>query len=487
MIKKSIAALHLKRIQLWVPTVYLVCIITTSVALGSVGPFSLPSAVLVMMAISLITLFSHPEPATGWLFKTAVVIFAGISIWVFIQSLPILPPASGNSVWTGVPGASTGARRSISIEPADTIYSLLYVALPFAAFLAGLLVNNSDERCRKTLAALGTMGAAIAYFGLMQFLLFPDILLIYKKVAYLDSLTGVFVNRNSAGTFFGLTALILARQLWSLVQNTSVIDLYRSIVHGGDFKIQSAGRLSFSFGALLGCLMALGLTQSRGAMASTLVGFAVLVVLLAMERGHAASNQTMPSISRLALRTAVGLLALLMATVIFGERSMLRVESQANEDGRFCVLPGIARTLTDHWLLGNGFGTFRYAFSPHRDADCNMLGVWERAHNIYLEGWIGLGAVFALFFLLGFVALLACHIRGLRKRQKMRSYSALGLAVIALTAAHSAIDFSLEIPGIAAYVAAILASTSSISWGLPASRSASKVVPRVDARADDSG
>ncbi|MGO8388838.1 1,4-beta-xylanase, partial [Rhizobium johnstonii] len=87
--------------------------------------------------------------------------------------------------------------------------SILWVALPFFTFLTGLLLCDTDQRARKVLTGLWLTAGIIAVFGLLQFLLFPNILIVVEKRAYLDSLTAVFVNRNTAATFLGLGTLLM--------------------------------------------------------------------------------------------------------------------------------------------------------------------------------------------------------------------------------------------------------------------------------------
>jgi O-antigen ligase len=129
------------------------------------------------------------------------------------------------------------------------------------------------------------------------------------------------------------------------------------------------------------------------------------------------------------------------------------------------VLPGIIELAKGEPLLGYGFASFRYAFPPYRDPKCGVIFVWERAHNFFLEGMIDLGAMFIVVVVVAISALLIALMIGVRDRRRMRSYSALGLASMVLVGLHALVDFSLQIPGMAAYFAAIMATTTTISLG----------------------
>ena len=56
-------------------------------------------------------------------------------------------------------------------------------------------------------------------------------------------------------------------------------------------------------------------------------------------------------------------------------------------------------------------------------------------------------------------------IRGIRIRHKFRFIPVMGLAVLILASLHSIVDFSLQIPGVGVYFAAIMAAATTVSLG----------------------
>ena len=61
---------------------------------------------------------------------------------------------------------------------------------------------------------------------------------------------------------------------------------------------------------------------------------------------------------------------------------------------RLAVYMIIAHSLLDAPFLGFGYGTFADVFPMYRDQSISPLGVWDMAHNTYLEVLQGLGLLF---------------------------------------------------------------------------------------------
>jgi O-antigen ligase len=124
------------------------------------------------------------------------------------------------------------------------------------------------------------------------------------------------------------------------------------------------------------------------------------------------------------------------------------------------------QAIRDNAILGAGFGTFQDVFPVYRDSACaGVRGVWERAHNVFLEGWLGLGAPFLVALAIGYAVLIGVFVHGARKRRRLRFAPIIGLAALVLATLHSIVDFSLQIPGFMVYFAAATAAAATISLG----------------------
>jgi hypothetical protein len=397
--------------------------------------------------------------------------------WAFIQTLDLPLADFANPVWRDAQTLAGVHANSLSVAPADTLEAILRIAMPLLTFMTALMISTSDERAKTLIIYLAIIGGVIGFIGLSQFLISPTTLIVVQKQFYLDSLTTVFVNRNTAATFLGVTILALTVLAWEMSQKVNVrhaimrVQDWRS-PHGG-----GAGRTIVYLVLLVACLAALLLTKSRAGIASTLVALLFLVPFLAMNNPRGRGNGR-----SLAYRNLVwGALAVVGVLVLFlmlSGQVLLRAEIRGSDDGRFCILPGILQALSQHYLAGTGFGTFQWIFPAYRNPDCGIWGVWDRAHNFYLEGALNLGILFPIVLIVDAVVLGISLIKGLRDRKKLRHYPALGVAMLILVALHSAIDFSLQIPGFAAFFAAIFAPTLSISVGRRAEAGAAPILGR---------
>jgi O-antigen ligase len=88
--------------------------------------------------------------------------------------------------------------------------------------------------------------------------------------------------------------------------------------------------------------------------------------------------------------------------------------------------------------LGTGYGTFDEAFRLLRDE--RVHGLWDKAHDTYLENALELGVPAAALLVLGAGALLLRVLIGVRVRQKDAIYPAIGVGATVLVAGHSLVD-----------------------------------------------
>jgi hypothetical protein len=66
---------------------------------------------------------------------------------------------------------------------------------------------------------------------------------------------------------------------------------------------------------------------------------------------------------------------------------------------------------------------------------------------------------------IGYLVLIVTFIHGVKVRHRFRFVPVIGLAALILASLHSLVDFSLQIPGVGVYFAAIMAATVTVSLG----------------------
>jgi O-antigen ligase len=355
---------------------------------------------------------------------------------------------------------------TISVAPGMTLDALTTLAAPFLAFIAALVFFQGDDEALWLWRALAYFGAAYAGFGILQELLFPDQLLFETKKYYVGYLTATFVNRNTAGTFFGVALLLNLGLEFHELRKIHVASFVRKAF---DFAIGWRDKNVLVLVHAFCCLiiaMALFLTQSRGAVGATFIACVVAVALMSTRRLTADKpGEEFVNWRRYATIIA-GLLIVIGLFALFAGRSVYRMQEQGSEDSRWCAFSSTISAIKDNWIFGTGLGAFQDVFPVYRDSDCaGIFGVWERAHNFFLEGWLGLGLPFLAALAIGYLVLVAVFIRGVEVRHQFRFVPVMGLAALVLASLHSIVDFSLQIPGVGVYFAAIMAATVTVSLG----------------------
>jgi hypothetical protein len=338
------------------------------------------------------------------------------------------------------------------------------LALPFLTFFTGLIIARDAREARAFVRAIGLVGVVATTLSFGQFLLENDFVLSRPKVFYLDSFTAFFINRNNAGTFIGLTLLVILRQFWSATRSFSIRDIGEFALLGRTWTGRRPISAIVYAGLLMVVIVALFMTKSRGAIAASAASSVALGLFLLWlrlrERSRLSENASM-------LKLASSSLLLLAATaivfVIAGDRVVMRAQVLGADDPRFCVMASIARLLSVSLPWGTGAGTFTYAFAAYRDPACGLSGIWQKAHNSYLQSLIELGGPGSALLLISGLMVIIILVRKLFIDHSHRSYTALALAALALVTAHSLVDFSVEIPAVATYLAALVGASISTS------------------------
>lgn len=437
-------------------------------ARGSVNPLACSAFASVVGVLSALGLLTLGEPkATARVLRIATILAVLLVGWVVVQVLPIKGLTS--PAWHDVSEFVAARSATISVAPADSLAALVTLTLPFAVFIAALTLFPSDEEALRLLSFIAVAGGAISIWAIVEFRYFPHSLLAGEKRYYLDSLTAPFVNRNTAGTFYGMISLLLTARLSTEARRTDFKSLFLKTepIPG---KRSVGWRLGMYSFFLLTSLVALLLTKSRGGVGCTFVAYLLFIpmVLWDSPAGRSGRASFAPRRRHVAWRLAKatgGLLGIILVGLIFAGQVLFRAEIQGLDDNRFCIAPAILRAAGDNHLTGVGFATFRLFFPAYRDAECGVSGVWDRAHSVYLEAYLGLGWVFVPILIVGIATLVWTFVRGVGTRRSLRVYPIAGLAILVLVLAHSGIDFSLQIPGFAVTFAAVMAGLITVSRG----------------------
>jgi O-antigen ligase len=197
------------------------------------------------------------------------------------------------------------------------------------------------------------------------------------------------------------------------------------------------------------CLSALFMTGSRGG---------VLVTLLALVTAFALFfRRDLPRRGRTLVVALGGVAGSLVVLELMGEGVGARFGAQGLADeGRLATWRAVLRMIADHPWFGTGQGTFAWAYPAYRTSEVSMWGVWDRAHNTLLEIAADMGAPIAVLVAAAWLAAFAFLLRGARIRRRGLIFPTAAFAIGILAVLHSLIDFSLQIPGYAIVVLALV-------------------------------
>jgi O-antigen ligase len=383
-----------------------------------------------------------------------VLIASPAIVWAVVQTLPLGGPwanplweAAGKVLGTNLPGR-------ISTYPFAGITALMRLTTEVGIFALALVLCRSRRRARAALAALAAIAALYALYGLIAFVATPTKLLWFDRWAYLGDLTSSFVNRNSFATFAGLGLLasvaVLAQRLDDTVRESP----------GGRALIAdllSGGLIAASW-PILGIVVLVGailLSHSRGGFLSVGVGLLVLLGLLVTAGRMAKAAKLL--VAGLAIAVAV------LIVTVSGTATLERLGQTVLEQEERGQVYRIVRTgIADRPWVGHGYGNFDFASRAYHDG--SVIPNYDKAHDDYLEAAFELGipAAASLVAAVGYVGL--CCLVGARRRRRDAVYPALGAAATALVACHALVDFSLQIPAVAAWFAALLGLGYAQSW-----------------------
>jgi hypothetical protein len=382
--------------------------------------------------------------------------------------------AIAHPVWRDLADAFGEVGGSRSIVRGHPIWEIPGTILPFLVFAVAIGLFRGEEEVRLLWRAIALFGAFFALYGLLQAIAFPT-WHFGRRVHYLGSVTGFYVNRNAAAALLLATSLVSLVRLGTSWQRIDPNRL-RRLVTGAEAPQERERRLFFDLVLVLIQVAALLLTRSR---AGSVIGLVALAGFTAWQ-WRFLEQRLRRRPSRRVVLTVVLVAAAFVA--VAGLQLARRLDLQGLDDSRWCVYPAMLRLVGDVWPWGTGLGTFSVAFAPYRPVVCGMSGIWDRAHDTYIQGLVTLGWVFPVLLAISLAAILPPLLRGLHGGRNIRPVVAATLFVLAAAALHSLIDFPLEIPGNAILVATLVAS----AIGLAEGRGNGAVRPNPSAEAGES-
>lgn len=379
--------------------------------------------------------------------------FVAVVLWIVFQISPLSP---AHPVWELAASAlGEPLSGSMSVAPQLSEIALIRLLSFGGAFWLAFQFGRDRDRAYLLLRAFLYAASAYAVYGLVNLIAGNKYLLWYKRTAYLEDVTGTFVNHNSYATYAGLAMVVAAglliqtiRRAWQLSDPTLTWPA-RAIE-----AIKGKGTVLITLLLLNG--MAWLQSHSRMGFIATVVGLATLMVA-----GKAMGSRR----SRL-IGSGVGLAILILLLNWSGDRVMTRIDHTESND-RMPIFTLAAQAVQGAPLTGHGYGSFAAVLPMYRDGSLPSDKVYAMAHDTYLELAVEIGLPAALLLTLSVAWLSVLCLIGAYKRNRDGVIPAIGFAGAVLVATHATLDFSVQMPAIGCLFAALLGLGNAQAWSPP--------------------
>lgn len=265
------------------------------------------------------------------------------------------------------------------------------------------------------------------------------------------SLTATFVNRNTAASFFGSCAAVWLVLLMASVRGrlpAGPIKWAEILRHFGS-ESSKEKELAVRICMLFVCLAAMFMTASRAGILLSLFG--MVIAFLGFFRRDLPRGLSLLS-ALIGAGAVVWLLLRLMGGQVEG-----RIDAGGlTEQGRYAAYQSTLRIIADHPWFGTGWGTFASIFPAYRSGEISTWGVWDIAHSTPLELAAELGIPLAAIVVFAWLVGILVLLRGTRRSRRETVAPVAALAVALIANLHSSVDFSLQVPGYAIVVFALV-------------------------------
>lgn len=358
--------------------------------------------------------------------------------------------ASPNPIWakaSEVLGAPVDP--SVSIVRGEPYFALGAALSNMLALILGLIVGAQRGRARQALRVMAWAGVCYAVYGILALLIDPTTILWREKTAYVGNLTATFINRNTAAAYFGSCSVLWLIRLLEAIRRRLPKGAIEWRTVPQSIQADASWDVIVRFLMLAICLVAMFMTSSRGGVLCSLLALAIAFTIYV--------RRDIPRGRGLLIAFACAGVVMLVLFQVMGSNIGSRIDlSGLSDENRLSAWRSTLRIIADNPWFGTGLGTFAWSFPAYRSDHMSMWGVWDIAHNTYLEFASELGIPLAVLVGLAWVVALVILVHGLggQRRDHGPALAALTVSLIALL--HSSIDFSLQIAGYSIVVFALL-------------------------------
>lgn len=263
----------------------------------------------------------------------------------------------------------------------------------------------------------------------------------YKKVYFLNSASGTFINRNHYAVYIGLALPLLMSLIASrfILLQPAKGNVFIRIIRVLD---ANKGRIVLPFYFMSVIAAGIAFSLSLTGMIPVLISCAVFIYLY----GRIKENR------RIYWITALSVLAIVFIAWVSSDQLRHRIEGipgeVVSERSRFMAWKDTVRMFLHFPITGTGSGTFREVFPVYRQFGTDSI--YSETHNEYLQNLSEHGFLM-LFLLAAFFYVVAVRFHRIMRTpiSRLMVFQIGAFCALLIIALHNSIDFSFQIPAIA--------------------------------------
>jgi O-antigen ligase len=382
----------------------------------------------------------------------AALLVAGVAVWSVLQVTPgVLPATWNHPIWEEVAAYGLAVEGVVSLNRSASFDALMRLLAAVGMFVLAFALAQRESQARRLSTVLLAIITGYALFGIAQELTGWRL---SGSDAYRANVVSTFINRNHFATYANLGLVIaLGLMLEPLLRSdTGRKESLRRRIAQAIATVFEERRYPLMAAVII--LLAVVGSASRGGILS-LVG-AVLFLLLLVFLVSRATRGTKLLVAAVVFGSG-GLLVWLTGDVLLERLQVIfAADTLSDIDGRIAAWEMTIQAIAERPLLGYGHGAYQELFFLAHGPELGRTGVWDHAHNDYLQAAAELGLPAAGALWLALLLVWGWCLTGAIRRRRRRVYPLVASTAGVLVALHALTDFSLLMPAVAMTFAAIL-------------------------------
>jgi len=377
------------------------------------------------------------------------ILFVSLFIFIFIQVIPlpeflvkIISPNVYSFQKNFFPDFLNTKFMSLSLIHSHTLKQGLEL---LSYFLLGFLIIKTVTERRQIMrifSVLIAMGVFEAFYGMFELYNKNPRILFYKKIHYLDSVTGTFVNRNHLS---GFLEMIIPLTIGLIIARINLFSLRGMRWRRKLLQLSEKGLSTNLLISLSIIVMAVAIIFSRSRSGIFLLIFTLLLFFELTTLYLGRSEEQKKWIKNFLKVVFLFIIFISLYIGIGGMVERFTLDKLLQEE-RPIHWKNTIGIFADYPLFGTGLGTFPSLY-PDMEKGGQLMRI-SHAHNDYLEYLSELGLI-GMILLLGGILYMVINsflVWRERKHPEMKGLALGGIISIICIMLHSITDFNLHIP-----------------------------------------